>query len=495
MSEQKKQKGNLIVQHNCLIEANYDLTLQEKRVVLWLASQVKPDDVDFKEHVIKISDFCKIAGLKSKNMHKEIEKTTLNLINRSLQIYSSSENRLLQVAWLNSADYLYSEGSVKLCFSPKLKPYLLELKNCFTKFNLENMMLFKSAYAIRMYELLKQYQKSGVREIRITDLRKILGISVKQYSLYSNLKKKIIENSKKEINQKSDLLIDFLEIKNGRKVDSIKFIVETKKHVVEHPVVLLEESKSFGISTHSLEQLREEFSDDAVNQGLLSLKTYKGTVKNPVLFLKKAIKEGWQPFQEKKDQDRSNDLVEEINHSISMLDESPVCLEIRKLFLERQGVAEYKSWIQPICLQVEGISIVAVVQNKFAQDWLEVNYAKQLSDYADGKEIVFRLERSEVQVLSVSKKNASKLKKVPSKKSLQKLMPSNADESIDTEFFDNMQIERSIEDEEAIGKIIRDVSESKKKRVAQQKQVTVEETTVEVVKKKSLWERITGLWK
>ena len=186
-------------------------------------------------------------------------------------------------------------------------------------------------------------------------------------------------------------------------------------------------------------------------------------MKNPVLFLKKAIKEGWQPFQEKKDQDRSNDLVEEINHSISMLDESPVCLEIRKLFLERQGVAEYKSWIQPICLQVEGISIVAVVQNKFAQDWLEVNYAKQLSDYADGKEIVFRLERSEVQVLSVSKKNASKLKKVPSKKSLQKLMPSNADESIDTEFFDNMQIERSIEDEEAIGKIIRDVSESKKR--------------------------------
>lgn len=400
-SERKKQKislqnGGLVVQHNYLIEANYDLTLQEKRIIVWLASQVRSDDVDFKDHVLKISDFCKIAGLKSKNMHKEIEKTTLSLIERSLQIYSPSENKLLQVTWLNSAEYLYNEGSVKLCFSPKLKPYLLELHNCFTTLSLENLMLFKSIYTIRVYELLKQYQKLGVREIRIADLRKNLGINANEYSLYSNFKKKVIEIAKREINEKSDIKVNFLEIKNSRKVDAIQFSIETQKPVpTESKITLRVGYEDINISDHSLEQLRKEFSDDAVSQGLLSLKMYKGTVKNPVLFLKKAIKEGWQPFEDKKQQEQSKELFDETHRAISLLNEEQICIQIRKLFLENEGEAEYKSWIKPLRFKIEDGSVVVVTKNKFTQDWLEANYAKQFFDYADGRKIIFQTKEKE----------------------------------------------------------------------------------------------------
>lgn len=482
-SERKKQKislqkSGLVVQHNYLIEANYDLTLQEKRIILWLASQVKPDDVDFKDHVLKISEFCKIAGLKSKNMHKEIEKITLSLIERSLQIYSPAENKLLQVTWLNSAEYLYNEGSVKLCFSPKLKPYLLELHNCFTKLSFENLMLFKSIYTIRLYELLKQYQKLGMREIRIADLRKNLGINANEYKLYSNFKKKIIETAKREINEKSDVQVDFLELKDNRKVDAIQFSIKTQKHVPARSKITLRVGhEDINISDHSLDQLRKEFSDDAVNQGLLSLESYNGTVKNPVLFLKKAIKEGWQPFEGKKQQKQSKELSDEIQRWISLLDESPLCIQIRKLFLAKEGEAEYKSWIQPLSLFVEGESIVVVSKNKFAQDWLEANYAKQFSDYSDGRKVLFRLEDKEV---------VPAVKKSQTKKSLRQ---AKAVERADVPIV-------SVLPEEAIEKMIKTISAFKKKKAAHRKQeITQEPPVVEVVKKKSLWERITSFWK
>lgn len=473
MSKTKKQTSSLVVQHNYLIEANYDLTLQEKRIIVWLASQVKPDDVDFKDHVIKISEFCKIAGLKSKNMHKEIEKTTLSLIERSLQIYSPLENKLLQVTWLNSAEYLYNDGSVKLCFSPKLKPYLLELKNCFTRLSLENMMLFRSVYAIRLYELLKQYQKLGVREIRIDDLRKNLGIQHDEYRLYGHFKKKVIEIAKREINEKSDVQVDFLEIKGGRKVDSIQFSIKTQKHsTVKMQIPMKTGQPVIHISDHSLDRLRKEFSDDAVNQGLLSLETYKGTVKNPVLFLKKAIKGGWQPFQDTKQKESSKELASEIQLEISALDEDPVCLQIRTLFLEKNGAAEYRSWIQPLSLQVADDYIVIVAKSVFTKDWLETNCTKQFTDYADGRKIIFRTGETDdnSHQQAETKAQVSVPKKGAGKKSLMKAKLGSVNVSVQT---------------------VTDVNEKQDLMVME----TTQEQPVSVVNKKSLWERITGFWK
>ena len=54
LSKKEETQNELIVQHNHLIEARYHLTLQEKRLMCWLASQVRQDDEDFKEHELSI---------------------------------------------------------------------------------------------------------------------------------------------------------------------------------------------------------------------------------------------------------------------------------------------------------------------------------------------------------------------------------------------------------------------------------------------------------
>ena len=59
MSEQKKY----VVKSNDLVEARYRLNLQESHIVLWLISQIKSEDKDFKTHQLSVDEFAKMAGL------------------------------------------------------------------------------------------------------------------------------------------------------------------------------------------------------------------------------------------------------------------------------------------------------------------------------------------------------------------------------------------------------------------------------------------------
>ena len=61
--------------------------------------------------------------------------------------------------------------TVDLCFDPKLKPYLLQLKDQFTSIALQYAIQLKSLYAIRIYELLKQYQRLKQRTLGLSNPR------------------------------------------------------------------------------------------------------------------------------------------------------------------------------------------------------------------------------------------------------------------------------------------------------------------------------------
>ena len=88
----------------------------------------------------------------------------------------------------------------------------------------------KSKYSPRIYEILKcnEFKKQEYIEIEIDELRKLLKIE-KIYPLYNDIKRKIIEQSQKELEKLSDISFDFEEIKTGRKVTSLKFYINTNK--------------------------------------------------------------------------------------------------------------------------------------------------------------------------------------------------------------------------------------------------------------------------
>jgi plasmid replication initiation protein len=88
---------------------------------------------------------------------------------------------------------------------------------------------FKSQYNMRVYTLLKQYDRLKEREIELYQLREMLGLRKDQYKLYANFKTDLLKPVQDELKDKSDLYFEFDEIKYGRRVGAIRFRIFTKK--------------------------------------------------------------------------------------------------------------------------------------------------------------------------------------------------------------------------------------------------------------------------
>jgi plasmid replication initiation protein len=308
-SKDSRNKAMIAMQHNNLVGAKYSMTLQQKRIMIWLVSQIKPDDIDFKEHFLSIKELIAICQLSGESSYKEIKKITFSLIEKGIRIIDITDpnnEREIQVSWLSSADYY--RGQVKLSFSPKLKPYLLQLKNRFTAVNALDLMQFKSVHAIRLYELLKQYQDIGERTLSIKEIKEHCGVE-NRLKTYPNFEKKLLLIAQREINEKSDLHFDFERIKPSRKIVAIKFIIrknkeyelrnnpdnQPKEQLRSPPIV--DTLKEFGLSRKIINQIIKEHTkkeiQDAVNA--VDLQLSRGNVRNAKAMLMTAIREHWHP--------------------------------------------------------------------------------------------------------------------------------------------------------------------------------------------------------
>jgi plasmid replication initiation protein len=219
-------QNNLIRKSNSLIEASYKLSISQQKLILVLASSIKPEDDNFQPYQIGIKDFANLLGLKSNSIYTEVAKITKDLKSKDLTI--STDKSLLHINWLSSVEYFKGSGIIELCFDPKLKPYLLQLKQRFTSYKLKEIIQLKSTFSIRLYELLKQYEKIGERTFGLINLRKFLGIKEKQYALYGDFKRKVLIQAQKELNEKNNISFKFEEIKEGRKVVKLKFLIKTR---------------------------------------------------------------------------------------------------------------------------------------------------------------------------------------------------------------------------------------------------------------------------
>ena len=215
-----------MVKSNYIIEASYKLSLQEQRLIYILTSKISKDDIDFKSCKFTQNEVSSILS-KHKISFNELSQYIDSLRNRELVIIK--EDSILKIKWLSSAEY-FNDGNIELCFDTKLKPYLLQLKDRFTKLNLDKVITFNSNYSCRIYELLKQYESIGERTIIIEALRTMFCIEPEEYKLYGDFKRKVILQAQKEINNNSDICFDFEEIKTGRKVTSIKFIIKSNSN-------------------------------------------------------------------------------------------------------------------------------------------------------------------------------------------------------------------------------------------------------------------------
>jgi plasmid replication initiation protein len=125
----------------------------------------------------------------------------------------------------------YADGVLEIEFSHRLLGYLLKIKDKYLRYNIINIMSLSSKYVIRLYKILKdafeknaRYGNKAELELSIRELREKLEIP-RSYQYSSHIKKRILEKAKKELEEHTDIIFDYEEIKTGRKVTHLKFII------------------------------------------------------------------------------------------------------------------------------------------------------------------------------------------------------------------------------------------------------------------------------
>lgn len=221
-------ENDLIVKHNSLIRSRYDYTLAELRLVLTVASMIGPEDEDFRDYAVRAKDFSDLVESSHKDEYKRLQELGEMLLSKTLKI--PEPDGFVICNWFSSFKYTKGEGTITVRFDPILKPYLLQLQEMFTKYNLENILRFKSAYSIRIYEIAKSWEARGEFSYPVDEFKEIIG-AAKKYSAYYDFKRYVIERALKEINKLSDIQLSYKEKKLGRKVTDLVFTVKPKYEV------------------------------------------------------------------------------------------------------------------------------------------------------------------------------------------------------------------------------------------------------------------------
>lgn len=199
-----------------------------------------------------------------KDSYGELKKVAERMF-RPIDINRGKGNFILRAVFLEiNADI---EGKIMFEISPKMKPYFLNLTKNFTQYYFENIARLKSSFSIRIYELLKQYEKIGKVKKSLIDLRFFLNIDDSKFIKYNDFKRFVILIAQNELKEKTDITFSFEEIKSGRKTTEINFIIIKNKKNSEitateivHQKELSDESKI--VLTEEQQKLKEKLLKD-----------------------------------------------------------------------------------------------------------------------------------------------------------------------------------------------------------------------------------------
>jgi len=280
-------KDNVVTKSNDLNLRAYQLNKTEQLLVLTIASMVQPQDQDFKTYKLYVKDFMDLIDVSDKSKYVELPKITKSLMMKVIEIKKT--HSLLQVAWFSSVEHIPGEGLIEVEFSPKLKPYLLNLKDNFVTYSLNQVTKLSSKYSIRFYELLKQFQFKKIVQFEMNEFRDLVGLDDSIYPRYSNMKPKVLLVAQKEINNKTDINFNFEEIKTGRKVTSLKFYIKankTQNKAIEEACVTLEGKYTNEEEKHFIELINEVKSIFKENIEGLEAKSILDTAKGNINIIK-----------------------------------------------------------------------------------------------------------------------------------------------------------------------------------------------------------------
>ena len=226
--------SRLVVKDNSLIDASFNLSLVEQRLMLMAIVEARELDKLTPDTPIEVKATAYRDQYKTdkSEAYKQLADATKQLFNRQFSYLDKykGEDCITVARWVNRASYLNDNGAVVLYMSSEVISMISRLEANFTQYLLEQVSDFKSKYSIRLYELLIKYRDVGnSKKFEIVELRSKLGLEDNEYKLNAVFKRDVLDKAIKEIGNKTDIQIKYEQFKEGRVISHILFKIGKKK--------------------------------------------------------------------------------------------------------------------------------------------------------------------------------------------------------------------------------------------------------------------------
>jgi len=221
----KSPDTSVATQSNKLIESSYKMSVPAKRVMLMLLGQIHPGQQDVSGKVrIDAADYAKRTGVSFSVAYRDIKngcRELMRTIITTRDFKAKTTEECVVVQWMK---YHKNEGWLEATFTPWIAPFIHKLRGIgYKTIEIDEALKFKRFYTIRLYELLMQWESSGVRLITLKELREAFDIEKQAYPAFKDFRVKVLEPSIIEITQKTKWSIEYEVKKTGVKVTGFSF--------------------------------------------------------------------------------------------------------------------------------------------------------------------------------------------------------------------------------------------------------------------------------
>ena len=231
--QQLSLPGEFVKVHNELVRSKINISnVDASRILANLIACVRHDDIEFnKTYRISAKDFLSDQGGKSytniKSMCRELAKATAEIEESDPD---DSHPYLRLYTFFSSITY--RKGIIEARFNSDMKPLLLDLKRCFTQYNLLEYLTLPSIYSQRLFEILKSWSNSQEVTLSVSELNCLLNTPESFRKDFAAFRRFVLQKAYKDIHEKTSLKYEWEPVKIGRSVEKIRFIFSCNRRVL-----------------------------------------------------------------------------------------------------------------------------------------------------------------------------------------------------------------------------------------------------------------------
>jgi len=221
-----------IRQHNAITTARYDYSACQLDILFYVLSKLKRDDGPDTQYCIYVKDIEEMTGRRWN--YQQLREATADMGSRMFEVENAHVYKQL---WMfQKVEYIKGKGYLEIELSRHIRPYLYELKDNFTSYQLHSALKLTSKYAKRIYQLASQWKDVGeTRQYDLDEFKLMLklkdptGKEPEQFQNISQLKARVLEIAVRQINEHTDLQINYQLQKQGRAFTGVRFYVRKQQ--------------------------------------------------------------------------------------------------------------------------------------------------------------------------------------------------------------------------------------------------------------------------